>query len=244
MRSKGKQLMALFLTFALLGVGAACTKQEEPLLTGTDSTAGGTTTQTTTTQTTSETVSQTSGTGSTERAETTQLRATWHSIVITIPARRPTVKTTVKPKPKTTTKAGNKTTLKATTAQTEQSFASEVLRLCNAERKKMNLSPLKAGSAALQKAATTRAKEAAKRFSHTRPGGSQFYTAITEVKLQYRSCGENLAKYGSKAFTPKSLVEGWMNSPGHRANILSASYQYVSLGRSGNSYSQLFFTPL
>ena len=60
--------------------------------------------------------------------------------------------------------------------------------------------------------------------------------------MSYRSCGENIA-WGQK--TPEQVMEGWMNSAGHRANILNASYTEIGVGfyqnASGvNYWSQLF----
>lgn len=148
----------------------------------------------------------------------------------------------------TTTAKKVTTTAKPVTTQSQKekdaAFAQEVLSLCNAERKKEGLAALKRGNATLQACADIRAGEAQKSFSHTRPNGKDFYNIFEEKKLTYGFCGENLAQYGAKAFTAESLVQGWMNSPSHRQNILSANFQYMSLGHSGNTYSQMFFTPM
>ena len=57
--------------------------------------------------------------------------------------------------------------------------------------------------------------------------------------LSYRSAGENIA-YGYR--TPQAVVNGWMNSSGHRANILNASYTKIGVGyvASGNYWTQMF----
>ena len=65
-------------------------------------------------------------------------------------------------------------------------------------------------------------------FSHTRPSGERCFTVFKEVGIaSYYACGENIAA-GQK--TPEQVVSGWMSSPGHRANILSAKYRYMGIG--------------
>lgn len=63
-----------------------------------------------------------------------------------------------------------------------------------------------------------RAKETEQSFSHTRPNGSNFSTALKEQGVSYRGSGENIA-WGQK--TPEDVMKAWMNSEGHRANILN-----------------------
>lgn len=73
--------------------------------------------------------------------------------------------------------------------------------------------------------AQVRAVETKTLFSHTRPDGSSFSTALKEQGVSYRGAGENIA-WGQK--TSEQVMEGWMNSAGHRANILNE--KYTSLG--------------
>ena len=59
--------------------------------------------------------------------------------------------------------------------------------------------------------------------------------------ISYRTAGENIAKgYQS----PEAVVRGWMNSPGHRANILNSSYTHIGVGyvASGNYWTQMFIS--
>ena len=76
-------------------------------------------------------------------------------------------------------------------------------------------------------------------FDHTRPDGSSCFTALDEAGIRYRAAGENIA-YGQR--TPEQVVEAWMDSPGHRANILSSYFTAIGVGyRSQGSYwVQLF----
>ena len=72
-----------------------------------------------------------------------------------------------------------------------------------------------------------RAREIEGAFSHTRPNGSSFSTALKEQGASYRAAGENIA-YGQRS--AEQVMEGWMNSSGHRANILSAQYTAIGVG--------------
>ena len=105
-------------------------------------------------------------------------------------------------------------------------YEDEVIRLVNAERAKYGLAALSKDNGA-QNVAHVRAKEIVQSFSHTRPNGTSCFTAATELGVTYRSAGENIA-YGYR--TPEQVVTGWMNSEGHRKNILSSSYTKIGVG--------------
>lgn len=104
----------------------------------------------------------------------------------------------------------------------------EILRLTNIERYKVGVVLLTMVDP-LQDAAHIRAKEIVKdcRYDHLRPDGSKFSTAIDPSFIKNRTSGEN-AFQGK--LTPFQAIEGWMKSPGHRANILSAAYSYFGAG--------------
>ena len=120
----------------------------------------------------------------------------------------------------------------------------EILRLTNIERYKVGSVPLTMVDQ-LQDAADIRAKEIMTdyRYDHLRPDGSKFNTAIDPSFVKNRTCGEN-AFHGK--LTPSQALDGWMKSPGHRANILKADYCYFGSGVhfvSGYKYLiQLFAT--
>ncbi len=134
------------------------------------------------------------------------------------------------------------TTATGTTGTTESEYIAEVVRLVNEERAKEGLSALKTDSS-VQAAAQVRAVETATLFSHTRPNGTSCFTALQEAGVTYSSAGENIA-YGQQ--TPEAVVSAWMNSSGHRANILNSSYTTIGVGcyKSGNTYywSQFFIS--
>ena len=103
-----------------------------------------------------------------------------------------------------------------------RNFPSEVLRLVNAERARVGLPPLKFADD-LAASALIRAREIPIKFSHTRPNGSKCFTAMPQIG---HVLGENLA--GGQS-TPKAVVEAWMNSETHRANILNKSFRELGV---------------
>lgn len=123
----------------------------------------------------------------------------------------------------------------------ESRYISEVVRLVNAERAKEGLAALQMDSS-LNSAAQVRAKEIVTSFSHTRPNGSNCFTALSEAGIKYNGSGENIA-YGQK--TPAEVVNAWMNSAGHRANIMSSKFTKIGVGchnSNGTYYWSQFFT--
>lgn len=102
----------------------------------------------------------------------------------------------------------------------------EVLESVNRERVSQGLEPL-AIFDSLQKAAGVRAKEIADQFDHVRPDGTKCFTAITEQGIRYRCAGENIA---AGYTSPAGVMSGWMNSAGHRGNILSEYYSHIGVG--------------
>ena len=107
----------------------------------------------------------------------------------------------------------------------------QVLRFTNIERYKQGVSLLVMVEE-LQKAADIRVEEIKTdyRKDHLRPDGSKFSTAINREFAAPRRTGENAYKSPK---TPRAAVNGWMNSPGHRANILNHIYTYIGVGASG-----------
>lgn len=120
------------------------------------------------------------------------------------------------------------------------SAAQAVLAEVNAARAQNGLSALTL-DANMNRAAAVRAAELAQSFSHTRPNGSRGLTALNEAGVSYRTAGENIASGQQSA---QAVVSAWMNSSGHRANILSASFGRMGVGQAtigGRTYwVQLF----
>ena len=124
-------------------------------------------------------------------------------------------------------------------------FEMEVVRLINIERTKRGIHPLSISNK-LFAAAAVRANELAQKFSHTRPNGSSYLTAVQNVGYPSSYVGENIA---SGQISPIAVMESWMNSPGHRAAILNPNYTEIGVGVNyedgyyGISWVQLFGRP-
>lgn len=102
--------------------------------------------------------------------------------------------------------------------------AMKVFELVNEERKKLGYATAKM-DATLTKRAMQRAAECAVNFSHTRPDGEDFFTMLDIIYLN--GCGENIAVGQQDA---AEVMESWMNSTGHRKNILNYSYSSIGVG--------------
>ena len=155
-----------------------------------------------------------------------------HNNPTTTPAPKPTTKpeqpsVTPSPKPTATPKPTEKPQPTPTTKPepNANAMAQEVIRLVNIERTKVGKAPLQY-HAKLQEAAMLRAKEISICYSHGRPDGRIFDTAFGESGVGCPD-GENIAK-GS--LTPERVMYIWMNSPGHRAAILSPTATHIGVG--------------
>lgn len=119
-------------------------------------------------------------------------------------------------------------------------YENEVIRLVNEIRVKNGLNPLTADWE-LSRVARYKSQDMKDNnyFSHTSPIYGSPFTMMKNFGISYRSAAENIAK-GQK--TPQAVVNGWMNSSGHRANILNATYKKIGVGYvpSGNYWTQMF----
>ena len=105
-------------------------------------------------------------------------------------------------------------------------FEAEVIRVVNIERSVAGLPPLELNTR-LRQAARIRARELPVLFSHNRPGGRAWHTALTDVGVRPQGSGENIA---SSHMTPTAVVIGWMSSPSHRNNILASNFTQIGVG--------------
>lgn len=97
----------------------------------------------------------------------------------------------------------------------------------NAMRMENGLEPLQTAPL-LQKMCQERADELTKSYSHSRVNGDAWYTILTDYGIDTNCfAGENIA---AGYDTPEGVVEGWMNSTGHRRNILNTNYEYFAVG--------------
>ncbi|CRK81028.1 CAP domain-containing protein [Neobacillus massiliamazoniensis] len=143
--------------------------------------------------------------------------------------------------PRTTTPAApapQKPTAQAPTGISQ--MAQQVINLTNAERKKNGLPPLTADSSLSRVAQTkTNDMEAKHYFSHTSPTYGSPFDMMRDFGISYSSAGENIAMGQT---TAQQVVTAWMNSEGHRKNILSPNYTNIGVGftSDGNYWSQMF----
>jgi uncharacterized protein YkwD len=116
----------------------------------------------------------------------------------------------------------------AAPSASQQALVQAVLDGVNRERSKAGLAPL-ALSPQLCAVATERSQDMASRnyFSHTDPDGHDPWWHYQQAGLAYKAAGENIAE-GQP--TPESVVSDWMNSPGHRANILNPAFRTIGIG--------------
>lgn len=109
-------------------------------------------------------------------------------------------------------------------------YAREVWEIANEERAKEGLEPL-AFSPELNAVADVRAEELLKLYSHTRPDGSKCATALDEKNLTYGWRGENITSFMNMGSDISGIaMNNWMNSDGHRKNILSENFKGIGVG--------------
>ncbi len=122
----------------------------------------------------------------------------------------------------------------------QTAFENEVLRLVNVERTKQGLNPLQMDES-IRQVARAKATDMYRNnyFDHTSPTYGSPFDMLKQYGISYKSAGENIAKGQT---TPQEVVNSWMNSPGHRANILNAKYTHIGIGyeANGNEWVQMF----
>lgn len=119
-------------------------------------------------------------------------------------------------------------------------FETKLLKLINAERAKRGLRKLTLNSR-LSKASESHSKDMAVNnyFSHTGLDGSSFTDRISRTGYKWSAAGETLYAGGGPYNTPAACVKAWLNSPGHRAILLSKAYTQIGLGyvyKAGSTY--------
>lgn len=119
-------------------------------------------------------------------------------------------------------------------------YVQQVIDLTNAQRSKNGLPALKADSQ-LSGVAQKKSADMAQNnyFSHTSPTYGSPFDMMRDFGVTYKSAGENIAQ-GQR--TPQEVVNAWMNSEGHRKNILSSNFTHIGVGyeKSGNHWTQMF----
>ncbi|MBU3127421.1 CAP domain-containing protein [Clostridium tagluense] len=156
-------------------------------------------------------------------AKTTPSKATPTSAPAPVP---------VKPAPTKTPAATNLTE--------NNKLEKEVVTLVNQERAKQGLAPLKE-NAQLSNVARYKSEDmvANNYFSHTSPTYGSPFDMMKKFGITYTAAGENIAM-GQQ--TAASVMNGWMNSPGHKANILSANFTEIGVGVAKDKSGTIYWT--
>ncbi|MFB3162002.1 SafA/ExsA family spore coat assembly protein [Neobacillus sp. 179-J 1A1 HS] len=135
---------------------------------------------------------------------------------------------------------GNKVTIPSYDAT--KSIESQVVQLTNQERAKNGLGPL---TQDWELSRVARYKSVDMRdynyFSHTSPTYGSPFTMMKNFGLSYRAAAENIAAGQS---TAQEVVNSWMNSSGHRANILSTKYKYIGVGYAKGGSQRHYWTQM
>ncbi|MFC7685857.1 CAP domain-containing protein [Ureibacillus sp. GCM10028918] len=125
----------------------------------------------------------------------------------------------------------------------ENGFAQQVVEYTNKERAKYGLQPLEIYQP-IMNSAQIKSDDMSKNnyFSHNSPTYGTPFELMTSLGISYRAAGENIAK-GQR--TAQEVVEAWMNSEGHRANILNSNFTHIGVGyaQNGNYWTQQFIRP-
>ncbi|MGW4165155.1 CAP domain-containing protein, partial [Streptomyces sp. NPDC004788] len=179
-------------------------------------------------------------TPSVEPTQTTTPSATPSPTASHRPKPSPT-RTAPKPAPPRPRPPRPTTAAPTTPAPTSSTESGQVIDLVNAERAKAGCGPV-TENALLTRAAQGHSDDMAARdfFDHTNPDGDGPGERVTAAGYRWSTYGENIAK-GQR--TPAEVMDSWMNSPGHRANILNCSFREIGIGihsAGGPYWTQVF----
>jgi uncharacterized YkwD family protein len=130
--------------------------------------------------------------------------------------------------------------IKIPTIDETKKLESEVVILVNKERAKQGLAPLK-DNWELSRVARYKSEDMVNKnyFSHTSPTYGSPFDMMKKFGITYTTAGENIAM-GQP--TAASVMEGWMNSPGHKANILSKNFTEIGVGVAKNKSGSIYWT--
>lgn len=127
-------------------------------------------------------------------------------------------------------------------ASSLQSLETEVIRLCNIERTNRGL-PALTTNWQCSRVARYKSQDMIDKnyFAHQSPTYGSPFDMMEAFGLRFSAAGENIA-YGQR--TAREVVNGWMNSPGHRANILSQAFTQIGVGAAKKSNGTLYWTQM
>ncbi|CAH0347324.1 CAP domain-containing protein [Bacillus sp. CECT 9360] len=155
------------------------------------------------------------------------------------PAQKPATQKPATQKPATPAQKPAATNPAPTSSEVSQ-FEKQVVDLTNAERAKQGLKALQIDNE-LSKVAGIKSQDMKDKnyFSHNSPTYGSPFDMMKKFGISYRYAGENIAQ-GQKS--PQEVVQAWMNSQGHRENIMNRNFTHIGVGHvaSGNYWTQMF----
>jgi len=156
------------------------------------------------------------------------------------PAPKPEATPPAKPAPEKPAEVAPVKPAETTTDASVSAIEKAVLDLTNVERQKAGLKPLQT-DAKLMNSARQKSTDMASKgyFSHTSPTYGSPFDQMKANGVTYKSAAENIAMGQRSA---EEVVKGWMNSPGHRQNILTPGFTHIGIGydKNGNYWTQQF----
>jgi uncharacterized YkwD family protein len=156
--------------------------------------------------------------------------------------KKPVVKAPVVKQPEVKAPVVKKPEVNNNTNGSVSSYERQVADLVNAERAKAGLAPLTLDSS-ISNVARAKSKDMADNnyFAHTSPTYGSAGSMLSQFGIKYTAWGENIAS-GQK--TPQQVVTAWMNSQGHRENIMSSTYTKLGVGYATNSKGVPYWTQM
>ena len=129
-----------------------------------------------------------------------------------------------------------------TSFSSDRSEKKDIIKMVNKVRIEKNLPVLKENKK-LNILADKKAKIMAKEnnLSHTAGGYNSFSDLIKEANIEYLAVGENIARNWK---TPDDVMKAWLNSSGHRANILNKKFTQIGVGKAINSKGDVYWVQL
>lgn len=159
----------------------------------------------------------------------------------TVPTQPPAIQPTAAPTQAPTVQPTTAPTLPPSqSTSSETAMEQEVLRLVNQARQENGLTPLN-WAEDLAAVARAHSRDMIDRsfFSHTNPDGLSPFDRLKNSGIRYTAAAENIA-YGQK--TAQAVMDGWMNSSGHRANILNKNVKEIGIGAVKNNNGTIYWT--
>ncbi|MCJ0196059.1 sporulation protein [Clostridioides difficile] len=128
------------------------------------------------------------------------------------------------------------------TSESFSAYQKEVVDLVNIERAKAGLNPLTLDSS-ISNVATKKSQDMIDNnyFSHNSPTYGSPFDMLKKFGISYKTAGENIAM-GQK--TPKEVVNAWMNSEGHRKNIMNPNFSKIGVGVAQKSGGSIYWTQI